>query len=114
MQTAKMEGDRIYKKLKYDKRADQGKELYKRGVRISSAGRAAGVAGSAASVLGAVTVASLKYDKYTPNVNLGKIGTYKASTLVSGVGALGAAATAGVLGLREMDVRKKMSAYYAH
>ena len=115
MQTAKMEGDRIYKKLKYDKRADQGKELYKRGVRISSAGKAAGVAGSAASVLGAVTVASLKYDtNLTPNVNLGKLGTYKASTLVSGVGALGAAATAGVLGLREMDVRKKMSAYYAH
>jgi hypothetical protein len=115
MQTAKMEGDRIYKKLKYDKRADQGKELYKRGVRISSAGKAAGVAGSAASILGAVTVASLKYDtNLTPNVNLGKLGTYKASTLISGVGTLGAAATAGVLGLREMDVRKKMSAYYAH
>lgn len=107
---AKKQMNSDYKQLKYDKQADQGKQLYKEGYRIMdthpsekmiSAGSVIGTGGSvAANVLSNMGTISAKNSNY---LTAGSIAT---GAVLAGVGS--------VIRISEASKDKKLRAYYGH
>ena len=100
MRSAKREMNRDYKQLKLDKRADEGKELYKQGMTISENNQKLRYAEIAAYVGG--TIAANAVAKATNNYNMG------VATLMT------AAAVEAGYEIVTRNRNKKLRAYYSH
>lgn len=107
---AKKETNKSYKKLKYDKLADQGKELYSKGKRILvnenrvtaiSAGTTIAAAAASAFVTRGKTL-STKYGDIPLNI------------LTPSVIAVGGAAVTGLLKVKNHYENKRLRAFYGH
>ena len=101
MKIAKKEANKHYKKLKTDKMADQGKELYKRGKTITSNNQDIASAGmiAAGSIILSNYMTSQGYN------------TLAETTKYIGIGA---AAVKTVLGVKGSYENRRLRAYYAH
>lgn len=102
MKTAKREMNSAYKKLKTDKMADQGKELYKSGKTIGQN------QDMHARLAGATTLAGIIGVQVFNQI--GRQDLAKASAAV----AVGLNAVNAVLALKTSSENKKLRAYYAH
>ena len=101
---AKKELDRSYDRLKQDKLADQGKELYSKGKTITDNSKVTNILSSVGAV--ALGVATANYNKGTPGYD--KVNKY---LMASGLLAL---TVAGAKGLVDHSEAKKLRAYYSH
>lgn len=97
----KKDMNKSYKRLKEHKLADQGKNLYARGVRITGNARLAQLAGLTSAGAGYATT-------YLLRVGNKKLATYSA---LAGVGAL---AAEGILMGKNLYQDRRLRAYYGH
>jgi len=101
---AKREVDKNYKQLKYDKLADEGKNLYKRGVRITANERVNTFVREVGIVVGSNVVSGV----------LASMGKYDLAVLSAKVIGVGGTAVNAALGIKAYRQNKRLRAYYAH
>lgn len=111
--TAKREEKNEFKKLKTDKMADQGKELYKRGKTITDnrSNLFKVAAGTTIASIIAQSIANNSEQKYIP---LGKLGVASTSDLTRYISNGAAILTQLGYGAKVASENKKLRAFYAH
>lgn len=111
LKTSKKTLNKSYDQLKLDYRADQGRELYKRGKTITNNTlnrqyRSAGII--AATVIADAALKSTGYESYR------RFAGVPISSLTPAAIAIGGAAVNTALSMKENSENKKLRAYYAH
>lgn len=94
---------KAYDRLKTDKLADEGKELYRKGKTIT------GNTNLSAAVATGSTVAGVVVSKY-----LAATGNYKLSAISGAAISVGGTAVGAILGVKNYRENKRLRAYYAH
>ena len=111
---SKQAAKKAYKDLKLDYKADQGKELYRQGVRINANARNA-VVREIGVMLGSSLAAAI-VDAKMPNASviIGNYGSVPASVMVDTYLKTGGTIVNAALTLRDHSRNDKLRAYYAH
>lgn len=109
MKTAKRQANKDYKQLKWDKKADQGKDLYKRGTRITSNNEQL----SAIATVGGLAAYGARYINRGKTIET-KFGTYDYGDFSAAAIGTGTAVVGGIMKVHNERQNNKLRAYYAH
>ena len=101
---AKRKWSDVYKQLKTDRMADEGKELYKHGKTIT------GNETNAVAIQMGVVIGS----RITQQIIASKVGNQKVANISAAVVGIGGTATNMILAGKTMSENRKLRAYYAH
>lgn len=104
VKTQKKKMSKAYDRLKTDKLADEGKELYKKGKTITGNTQIAAISQTAV-VLGS---------KIVPSIIASKTGNMKVAELSKYAIAVGGTAVNGIIVAKNRQENKRLRAYYAH
>lgn len=109
MKLTKKEMKKHYKQLKYDKRADEGKQLYKQGVRITSNNEQLG----AIATVGGLAAYGARYINRGKTIET-KFGTFDYGDFSAAAIGTGTAVVGGIMKVHNERQNNKLRAYYAH